>query len=69
MKVRALRGVCIGVERHLAPGEEAEVDAGSAHFLLSIRAVEEVKASPPAAEPAPTEITEEPPKKAARKEK
>jgi hypothetical protein len=40
--VRALRGVCIGVNRHLAPGETADVDASTLTFLRSIGAVEVV---------------------------
>lgn len=52
MKVRALRGVCIGVERHLALGAEADLDAATVQFLVSIGAVERVPdPPPPAAEP------------------
>lgn len=40
MKVRALRGVCIGVERHLAAGDVAEIDAPAFPFLSNIGAVE-----------------------------
>lgn len=40
MKVHALRGVCIGIDRHLAPGETADVDAATAQFLIHIKAVE-----------------------------
>lgn len=50
--VRALRGVCIGPERHLAPGETASLDAGTARFLAGIGAVEVVP-SPAATEAAP----------------
>lgn len=39
-RVRALRGVCIGVDRHLMPGEFAELDPANAQFLTSIKAVE-----------------------------
>lgn len=42
MKVRALRGVCVGVNRHLRPGDVDEVDASTVTFLKSIGAVEEV---------------------------
>jgi hypothetical protein len=52
---RALRGVCIGPERHLVPGgPPAPLDKGTAQFLLSIGAVEEVPA------PAPDEVPAEP---------
>jgi hypothetical protein len=56
MKVRALRGVCIGVGKHLAPGETADLDAATVQFLVSVGAVEKVEPSPPApaAEPTPT---------------
>jgi len=54
MKVRALRGVCIGVEKHLAPGDEADMDAATVQFLASIGAVARVIDAPPAEfEPAP----------------
>lgn len=43
---RALRGVCIGPGKNLAPGETAELDAATAHFLVSIKAVEEFVAAP-----------------------
>lgn len=46
MKVRALRGVCIGVERHLKPGDTADLDAAQVQFLVSIGAVEAVKEEP-----------------------
>lgn len=38
--VRALRGVCIGVNRNLAPGDVEDIDAALAQFLIAIRAVE-----------------------------
>jgi len=51
MLYRALRGVCIGPERHLTPDDApVALDAGTARFLLSINAIEEV---PVAADPAP----------------
>lgn len=52
MKVRALRGVCIGVDRHLQPGDVSDVDASTSQFLVSIQAVEVVAEEP--AKPAPT---------------
>lgn len=47
MKVRALRGVCVGVGRHLGVGDPPiELDAATSQFLVSIKAVEEVKDAP-----------------------
>jgi hypothetical protein len=40
VKVRALRGVCIGVELHLQPGDDADLPAAEVPFLVSIGAVE-----------------------------
>jgi hypothetical protein len=40
MKVRALRGVCIGVERHLKPGDVEDLDPALVTFLVGIGAVE-----------------------------
>jgi len=42
MNVRAVRGVCVGVGRHLEPGDVQDVDASLAKFLLGIGAVEKV---------------------------
>lgn len=55
MKVKALRGVCIGIERHLAENETADLaDDSLLAFLIGIKAVEVIKDPPPAAEePAP----------------
>jgi len=67
---RATRGVCIGVDRHLAVGDEAELDGSTAQFLQSIGAVEPVPdkpATPPAAAPAATDTTPAP-AKAGKKE-
>jgi hypothetical protein len=52
-RVRALRGICVGVERHLVPGEVADVDGQQVPFLASIGAVELVIDEPAAVEPAP----------------
>lgn len=57
---RATRGVCIGVDRHLAAGDEAELDGSTATFLQSIGAVEpvpEAPVKPQAAAPAAPEPT------------
>jgi hypothetical protein len=40
MKIRALRGVCIGVNQHLKAGDLGDVDAATFTFLKSIGAVE-----------------------------
>lgn len=63
MKVRALRGVCIGVDRHLKAGDTTDLDAAQVQFLVSIGAVEAVKDVP--------EVKPEPqaPEKSGRKEK
>lgn len=49
MKVRALRGVCIGPERHLVLGETADLAPSDVQFLVSIGAVEKVVEPPPPA--------------------
>jgi len=46
MKVRALRGVCVGVDRHLKAGDTDDLDASTVQFLVSIGAVEVVKDAP-----------------------
>ena len=46
MLVRALRGVCVGPERHLAAGERADVDDATAKFLIGIGAVEKSSDDP-----------------------
>ena len=71
VKVRALRGVCIGPELHLAKDEEGSVDAGTAAFLVGINAVELV---PEAPAPQASLLSDEPetksaPAKSGRKEK
>lgn len=63
MKVRALRGVCVGPGRDLAPLDEVDVDAQTAQYLVSIGAVERVEepkpaAAPAAALPAPEPVSE-----------
>jgi len=50
MKVRACRGVCIGVDRHLKAGDLADLDAAQVTFLVGIGAVEVV---PVESEPKP----------------
>ena len=46
MRVRALRGVCIGVDRHLAPGDTADLEAAQVTYLAAIGAVEPVPDTP-----------------------
>lgn len=54
MKVKALRGVCIGVDRHLIAGDIADLEPGLVTFLVNIGAVCVVKDEPPKPdEPAP----------------
>jgi hypothetical protein len=54
-KYRALRGVCIGVNRVLSPDSDpVELDAATAQFLTSIGAVALVEQAAPA-EPAPVD--------------
>lgn len=68
MKVKALRGVCIGPGRHLAPGDQADLDPATVQFLENIKAVERVVEKPteatPAAEPDPSKEPEAPAAKA-----
>lgn len=54
MEALVLRGVCIGVNRHVAAGERVDLDPQLFQFLASIRAVEAAPAKPaevPTAEP------------------
>jgi hypothetical protein len=46
MKIRALRGICIGVNRHLEVGQTEDVDTATSTFLKSIGAVELVQDEP-----------------------
>lgn len=62
-KVRALRGVCVGVNRHLKPGDVDDIDQATEAFLVSIGAVERYVEPTPQAKPEPA------PAKAGPKEK
>jgi hypothetical protein len=54
MKVRALRGVCIGVARHMKPGDVEDLEPALVTYLSGIGAVELVKDEPkPEVKPAP----------------
>jgi hypothetical protein len=61
MRVKAMRGVCVGVEDNLKEGEVRDLDPGTADYLKNIGAAvdapEEEVAGVPAAEakPAPEE--------------
>lgn len=74
MKVKALRGVCIGVDRNLNTGDTADLDPATVQFLTSIGAVERVAEEPtdppaPAIEPAPIPETSSKAGKSGSKEK
>ena len=55
MKVRALHGVCIGVNQHLKAGDTADLDMATVTFLVSIKAVERIIEEP---DPKPKESPE-----------
>jgi hypothetical protein len=65
MKVRALRGVCIGVERHLRAGDTDDLEPAMVTYLTSIGAIERLPEEPAAAAP----ITTKTPEKSGTKEK
>lgn len=46
MKIRARRGVCIGVDRHLVAGDLADLETAQVTFLVGIGAVECVVEAP-----------------------
>jgi hypothetical protein len=46
MKIKARRGVCIGVDRNLKPGDLADLDWVTVEFLEGIGAVERVPDAP-----------------------
>ena len=56
MKITALRGVCIGVDRHLQAGDHADLDPAMVTFLMGIGAVERTADAPA---PVPSEEPEE----------
>lgn len=73
MKVKALRGVCIGVNRHLKADDTEDLEPALVTFLVGIGAVEVVKEKPPKIEPPKAEPVEPPsksvPEKSGGKEK
>jgi hypothetical protein len=60
MSHKATRGVCIGVDRHLVAGDVVppSVDPATLRFLLSIKAVAEIKEEAQESQPTP-ELTDE----------
>ncbi len=61
MKVKALRGVCIGVDRHLPAGDTEDLEPALVTFLVGIGAVERVADEPaPIPVPVPVPIPIEP---------
>lgn len=68
MKVKALRGVCIGVDRHLKVDDTADLDPGTVTFLVSIGAVAVVKHEPPVVKAEPPQVKSAP-EKSGSKEK
>lgn len=71
MRVKALRGVCVGIEKHLAAGAIADLDPALVQYLTSIKAVEALPDEEPAAAAAPADEidTKSPAKKAGKQEK
>lgn len=70
MKVKALRGVCIGIEQHLVAGDTADLEPALVTFLGGIGAIEIIPDAPTPLEPQP-EIQPEPkskPKKSGKEE-
>ena len=53
MKVKATRGVCIGVERHLKAGDVEDLEPALVSYLVNIGAVERVPDEPSKPEPEP----------------
>lgn len=71
MKVFALRGVCVGVERHLKAGDIVDLEAALVTYLVSIGAVEIVHepVPEPAAPIAEKPIVKPTPEKSGKPEK
>ena len=67
MKIRALRGVCIGPARHLKPGDTEDLEPALVTFLVGIGAVERVADEVPPPQAQSTESA--PDKKPGKKEK
>ena len=72
MKITALRGVCIGVDRHLQAGDHADLDPAMVTFLVGINAVERTldAPAPPVIQIAPDQVPDAPvSEKSKKKEK
>ena len=72
MRVKALRGVCVGPGQHLLPGDCVDLDAATVTFLKHIKAVEDVKCEPkpePKVESPKPDDPKPEPAKPAKKEK
>lgn len=69
MKIRARRGVCIGVDRHLKAGDLADLDAAQVTFLVGIGAVEVVPTEPEVPAAAPVEEPAEPKSETVKKKR
>lgn len=69
MRIRARRGVCIGVDRHLKAGDLADLDAAQVTFLVGIGAVEVVPAEPEAPAAVPEAEPDEPKAETGKKKK
>jgi hypothetical protein len=73
MKVKATRGVCIGVGRHLAAGDVEDLEPALVTFLVGIGAVERVPDEPPKPVESPPKVETPDPKsvpdKTGKKEK
>lgn len=68
MKVKALRGVCIGVDRHLKAGDVEDLEPALVTYLVSIKAVtrDVDESQPPKTEAIPVKTV---PEKSGTKEK
>jgi hypothetical protein len=63
VKVKALRGVCIGVGQHLKAGDIEDLEPALVTYLVGIGAVERVPDEPPKPDPVVAEpVKPEPPK-------
>jgi hypothetical protein len=60
MRVKALRGVCIGVGRHLSAGDVEDLEPALVTYLVGIGAVERVPDEPPKPDPVPEPVKPEP---------
>jgi len=65
VRVKALRGVCIGVDRHLKPGDTVDLEPALVTYLVGIGAVEKIPEPLFPDEPAVKPL----PEKAGKKEK